>query len=183
MLSCQGIAVHCENTNLASMAVGLRRFDFVDFFCIFIRLLHRTGGKIKNLTIVNCNLERLYGDVFRTNKITKLVIRDTPIRFYLLPEVKTVVIFATSYFKSPSFSPNLWSSGSNFPLQVVLLFCREIRNDTFIGLEDSLEELIVENSRLEKLPVVSCILFFLFGRGNYQVYYVARIVGFLDIFL
>ena len=107
MLSCQGIAVHCENTNLASMAVGLRRFDFVDFFCIFIRLLHRTGGKIKNLTIVNCNLERLYGDVFRTNKITKLVIRDTPIRFYLLPEVKTVVIFATSYFKSPSFSPNL----------------------------------------------------------------------------
>ena len=80
---------------------------YVEFFCIFIRLLHRTGGKIKNLTIVNCNLERLYGDVFRTNKITKLVIRDTPIRFYLLPEVKTVVIFASYYFKSPSLSPNL----------------------------------------------------------------------------
>ena len=108
MLSCQGIAVHCENTNLASMAVGLRRFSILlIFFCIFIRLLHRTGGKIKNLTIVNCNLERLYGDVFRTNKITKLVIRDTPIRFYLLPEVKTVVVFPTFYFKSPSFSRNL----------------------------------------------------------------------------
>ena len=92
-------------------------FDLVELFCIFIRLLHRTGGKIKNLTIVNCNLERLYGDVFRTNKITKLVIRDTPIRFYLLPEVKTVVIFATFYFKSPSLSPNLGSSGSNAHLK------------------------------------------------------------------
>ena len=117
MLYFQGIAVHCENTNLASMAVGLRRFVFCWAFCIFIRLLHRTGGKIKNLTIVNCNLERLYGDVFRTNKITKLVIRDTPIRFYLLPEVKTVVIFATFYFKSPSLSPNLGSSGSNAHLK------------------------------------------------------------------
>ena len=170
MLSFQGIAVHCENTNLASMAVGLRRFGFCWAFCIFIRLLHRTGGKIKNLTIVNCNLERLYGDVFRTNKITKLVIRDTPIRFYLLPEVKTVVIFASYYFKSPSLSPNLGSSGSD--AHFILLFCREIRNDTFIGLEDSLEELIVENSRLQKLPVVSCILF-LFGRGNFQLHYVA----------
>jgi len=89
----EGIAVLCENTNLASMAVGLRR----------------AGGKIKNLTIVNCNVEKLYGDIFRTNKITKLVIKDTPIR--------------------------------------------EIRNDTFIGLEESLEELIVENSQLEQLPV------------------------------
>ena len=155
--------------------VGL---GFVEFFCIFIRLLHRTGGKIKNLTIVNCNLERLYGDVFRTNKITKLVIRDTPIRFYLLPEVKTVVIFASYYFKSPSLPPNLLSSGSD--AHFILLFCREIRNDTFIGLEDSLEELIVENSRLQKLPVVSCILF-LFGRGNFQLHYVATIVGSLVI--
>ena len=59
-------------------------------------------------------------------------------------------------------------------------FLREIRNDTFIGLEDSLEELIVENSRLQKLPVVSCILF-LFGRGNFQLFHVVKIVGLLDI--
>ena len=38
---------------------------------------------------------------------------------------------------------------------------REIRNDTFIGLEESLEELIVENSQLEQLPVVSNINFLL----------------------
>ena len=77
----QGIAVLCENTNLASMAVGLRRFsDFLSYLSYLYS--YRAGGKIKNLTIVNCNVEKLYGDIFRTNKITKLVIKDTPIRFY-----------------------------------------------------------------------------------------------------
>ena len=36
MLSCQGIAVHCENTNLASMAVGLRRFSILLIFFAFL---------------------------------------------------------------------------------------------------------------------------------------------------
>jgi len=60
----QGIGVVCENTNLASMAVGLKQAQV----------------KIANLTIINCNIERLYGDVFRTNEVTKIVIEDTPIR-------------------------------------------------------------------------------------------------------
>ena len=55
---------------------------FVHFYLLFF-FFFRAGGKIKNLTIVNCNVEKLYGDIFRTNKITKLVIRDTPIRFHL----------------------------------------------------------------------------------------------------
>ena len=60
----EGIVVKCENTNLASMAVGL------------------TQAKVKmaNLTISNCNIEKLYGDVFRSNEITKIVIEDTPIK-------------------------------------------------------------------------------------------------------
>ena len=38
------------------------------------------GVKIANLTIVNCNMERLYGDIFRTSEIVKMIIEDTPIR-------------------------------------------------------------------------------------------------------
>ena len=55
----------CENTNLASMAVGLRQADNI---------------KIANLTITNCNVERLYGDIFRNSQIVKIIIEDTPIR-------------------------------------------------------------------------------------------------------
>ena len=50
---------------VASMAVGLRQ---------------ATKVQIANLTITNCNMERLYGDVFRSNNIVKIIIRDTPIR-------------------------------------------------------------------------------------------------------
>ena len=60
-----GIAILCENTNLASMAVGLRQADNV---------------KIANLSIINCNVERLYGDIFRNSQIVKIIIEDTPIR-------------------------------------------------------------------------------------------------------
>ena len=49
----------------ASMAVGLRAASDV---------------LIANLTITDCNIERLYGDVFRFNKIEKIMIVDTPIR-------------------------------------------------------------------------------------------------------
>ena len=48
------------------MAVGLRQADNV---------------KIANLTIINCNIERLYGDIFRNNQIVKIIIEDTPIRY------------------------------------------------------------------------------------------------------
>jgi len=60
----EGIVVKCENTNLASMAVGLKQAKV----------------KMANLTISNCNIEKLYGDVFRSNEITKIVIEDTPIK-------------------------------------------------------------------------------------------------------
>ena len=88
-----GIAVECDNTNLASMAVGLRA---------------ARDTKIANLTITNCNIERLYGDVFRSSNIVKIIIEDTPIR--------------------------------------------DIADDTFIGVGDYLEELILVNSRLKTFP-------------------------------
>ena len=47
------------------MAVGLRQADNV---------------KIANLSIINCNIERLYGDIFRNSEIAKIIIEDTPIR-------------------------------------------------------------------------------------------------------
>ena len=49
----------------ASMAVGLRAAAKV---------------QIANLTITNCNIERLFGDVFRANNIAKIIVIDTPIR-------------------------------------------------------------------------------------------------------
>ena len=42
--------------------------------------LSQSKVKIANMTIINCNIEKLYGDVFRTNEVTKIVIEDTPIR-------------------------------------------------------------------------------------------------------
>ena len=56
----EGIVVGCENTNLASMAVGLKQAKV----------------KMANLTISNCNIEKLYGDVFRSNEIAKIILKD-----------------------------------------------------------------------------------------------------------
>jgi len=60
----EGISVVCDNTNLASMSVGLS-------------LLEQT--KMKVLCLKNCNIEKLYGDVFRNLNVTSLIIEDTPI--------------------------------------------------------------------------------------------------------
>ena len=49
----------------ASMAVGLRAAAKV---------------QIANLTITNCNIERLFGDVFKSLTVKKLHIVDTPIK-------------------------------------------------------------------------------------------------------
>ena len=86
----------------------------------------RAAGNIKiaNLTITNCNIERLYGDVFRwdwllislfpiilcsrSNNIVKLIIEDTPIR--------------------------------------------DIADDTFVGVGDFLQEFSLVNSRLNTFP-------------------------------
>lgn len=60
----EGVDVVCENTNLASMAVGLRQAQV----------------KIENLTLSNCNVEKLYGDMLRTLNVTRLIVKDTPVR-------------------------------------------------------------------------------------------------------
>ncbi|XP_023321247.1 chaoptin [Eurytemora carolleeae] len=59
----EGIDIVCDNTNLASMAVGLSQLN----------------TKLLSLTISNCNVERLYGDVFRNLDVQKIIIKDTPL--------------------------------------------------------------------------------------------------------
>ncbi len=59
-----GIDLVCTNTNLASLAVGLRQ----------VRTL------IHTLRITNCNMEKLYGSVFHLLSVKKLYIEDTPIK-------------------------------------------------------------------------------------------------------
>ena len=66
-----GVYIECKNTNIASLAVGLNQIK----------------TKVHTLVISNCNMEKLFGDIFQkpfTIKILK--IEDTPIKvsFYKL---------------------------------------------------------------------------------------------------
>ncbi|KAG7166922.1 toll-like receptor Toll6-like 3 [Homarus americanus] len=58
-----GIFLRCENTNLASVAVGLAN----------VRL------PIEELHLYKCNFKKLYGDVFRSLLLHKVVLEDTPV--------------------------------------------------------------------------------------------------------
>ena len=60
----EGIFLECSNTNLASLAVGLAQVK---------TLIH-------TLKIESCNIERLFGDVFKSLTVKKLYVLDTPIR-------------------------------------------------------------------------------------------------------
>ena len=60
----EGIYVRCNNTNIASLAVGLKQ----------VRTL------IHTLSIENCNIEKVYGDLFRMLSVKILEISDTPIK-------------------------------------------------------------------------------------------------------
>ena len=60
----EGLYVECTNTNLASLAVGLKQ----------VRTL------IHTLEISNCNIERLYGNAFRPLSVKHLIIKDTPVK-------------------------------------------------------------------------------------------------------
>ena len=60
----EGVYIKCNNTNIASLAVGLRQ----------IRTL------IHTLTIDNCNMEKIYGDLFQSLTVKILEIKDTPIK-------------------------------------------------------------------------------------------------------
>merc|ERR1712172_365545 len=60
----EGVYVHCNNTNIASLSVGLRQ----------IRTL------IHTLTIDNCNMEKIYGDLYNSLTVKILNIKDTPIK-------------------------------------------------------------------------------------------------------
>ena len=56
--------MRCNNTNIASLAVGLKQ----------VRTL------IHTLTIENCNMEKVYGDLFQMLTVRILEIHDTPIK-------------------------------------------------------------------------------------------------------
>lgn len=60
----EGIYVQCNNTNIASLAVGLRQVK---------TLIH-------TLTLEDCNMEKMYGDLFQALTVKRLYIKDTPIK-------------------------------------------------------------------------------------------------------
>jgi hypothetical protein len=63
----EGVYIECSNTNIASLAVGLSQVK----------------TRIHTLVISNCNMEKLFGDIFQkpfTIKILK--IEDTPIKVF-----------------------------------------------------------------------------------------------------
>ena len=60
----EGVYIKCNNTNIASLSVGLRQ----------VRTLVHT------LTIENCNIEKLYGSLFQLLSVRILEIKDTPIK-------------------------------------------------------------------------------------------------------
>ena len=60
----EGIFLECANTNLASLAVGLAQVK---------TLIH-------TLKIESCNIERIFGDVFKSLTVKRMYISDTPIK-------------------------------------------------------------------------------------------------------
>ena len=59
-----GLTIECSNTNLASVGYAIK---------LVKSLIH-------TLRISNCNIEKLYGDIFTPLTLTKLWIEDTPIK-------------------------------------------------------------------------------------------------------
>lgn len=59
----EGLFLRCENTNLASVAVGLAN----------VRL------PIQELRLYKCHIKKLHGDVFRSLLLKTLVLEDTPV--------------------------------------------------------------------------------------------------------
>ncbi|XP_034243002.1 chaoptin, partial [Thrips palmi] len=62
----QGLLVRCHNTNLATLSVGLQQ-------------VARLGLPIERLSVVGCNIGRLYGALLHPLKVRVLVIEDTPL--------------------------------------------------------------------------------------------------------
>ncbi|KAK8718463.1 hypothetical protein OTU49_014731, partial [Cherax quadricarinatus] len=58
-----GLFLRCENTNLASLAVGLANVRF----------------PIEELRLYKCHIKKLYGDVFKYLLLHKLVLEETPV--------------------------------------------------------------------------------------------------------
>ncbi|XP_026815822.1 chaoptin-like [Rhopalosiphum maidis] len=63
-----GLALDCENSNLASLSVG------------FSNVASLGDVVVDNLTISSCNIGRLFGDIFYSISVNRLIIQDTPIR-------------------------------------------------------------------------------------------------------
>uniref|UniRef100_A0A2S2R5K6 Chaoptin n=1 Tax=Sipha flava TaxID=143950 RepID=A0A2S2R5K6_9HEMI len=62
-----GLALHCENSNLATLSVGLSNVASLG------------DVVVDNLTISSCNIGRLFGDIFYSTPVNRLFIKDTPI--------------------------------------------------------------------------------------------------------
>jgi len=60
-----GLHVECTNTNLASLALGLRQVNKI---------------LMESLLIANCNVEKLYGSLFKPLSAKKLTLEDTPVK-------------------------------------------------------------------------------------------------------
>ncbi|XP_050439499.1 toll-like receptor 6 [Adelges cooleyi] len=94
-----GLALHCENSNLATLSVGLSNVASLSNEVV-----------LDNLTISSCNIGRFYGDLFYSTAINRLFIWDTPV--------------------------------------VVM------DDDLFIGINQTLVELHIVNSKLAEFPAV-----------------------------
>lgn len=104
----KGLFIRCDNTNLASIAVGLAN----------VRL------PIEELRLYKCHIKRLYGDVFRSVLLLNLVLEDTPVEeveegvFTPVAETLTVLRFHRAPLQRlpvPAFKPlkNLKASVSS----------------------------------------------------------------------
>eukprot|EP00092_Neocalanus_flemingeri_P025507 GFUD01027655.1.p1 GENE.GFUD01027655.1~~GFUD01027655.1.p1 ORF type:complete len:1068 (-),score=163.25 GFUD01027655.1:152-3355(-) len=139
----EGIVVVCENTNLASMSVGLKQ----------------SKVKIANLTIINCNIERLYGDVFRSNEVTKIVIEDTPIRsiendtFIEVGEFIEELILKNTRLETFPYGA-LQSLSKVHTIKIDNSDLEEIPPNAFKGLP-KLKEIQVSNSHVKTLDIAA----------------------------
>jgi len=135
-----GIDVVCDNTNLASMAVGLSQVKI----------------KVRDLNITNCNIERLYGDVFRHLDVQNILIKDTPLAeiqddsFLVMGEkVSSLRIINSRLRTFPGHAIRNLTNINHIVIDHSELVT--IPDKAFVGLS-KLKFLVIANSRIETLP-------------------------------
>ena len=133
-----GVNVQCANTNLASLALGLKQVKSL----------------MSTLRITNSNMEKLYGSVFKPLSVKKLMIEDTPIKDisdgtldFIATTLEELYVYNSWLTRVP---PNIMTLENLKVLSIKKSRISYLPSNAFTGLA-KLEKLHLEDALLTKL--------------------------------